>query len=321
MNGLSETASPRIFGLMSNLADATRVRLLLVLEENEFAVSELCTILQLPQSTVSRHLKVLADEGWVASRPEGTSRQYRMASPSLEQEALALWGLVRERGAALPAARQDALRTRSVLADRRSRSQEFFASTAAGWDRLRREMFGDRVDLNALLGLIDDRWVVGDLGCGTGRVSESLAPFVQRVVAVDFSPEMLDAARDRLREHDNVDVRRGALEALPLEEDSLDAATLFLVLHHVNDPARVLAEAARVLRPGGRLVIADMTPHDRQAYQNDMGHVWLGFARRQLGAWLQEAGFERFHYHSLPPDPEASGPAIFTASARLPEAG
>jgi ArsR family transcriptional regulator len=320
MNGLIDAGAPRIFDRMSNLADTTRVRLLLVLEENEFAVSELCTILQLPQSTVSRHLKVLTDEGWLTSRPEGTSRQYRMASPTLDEEAMALWALVRERGTTLPAARQDALRTRSVLAERRSRSQEFFASTAAGWDRLRREMFGEHADLNAMLGLIDDRWMVGDLGCGTGRVSESLAPFVRQVVAVDFSPEMLDAARDRLRDHDNVDVRRGALEALPLEDDSLDAATLFLVLHHVNDPALVLAEAARVLRPGGRLVIADMTPHDRLAYQNDMGHVWLGFSRDQLAMWLAEAGFERFVYHSLPPDPDATGPAIFTASARLPEA-
>jgi len=320
MNGLNEITAPRIFDLMSNLADATRVRLLLVLQDNEFAVSELCTILQMPQSTVSRHLKVLGDEGWVSSRPEGTSRQYRMDSPSLDDEAASLWGLVRARGAALPAARQDSLRTRSVLAERRSRSQEFFATTAAGWDRLRREMFGDRVDLNALLGLVDDRWVIGDLGCGTGRVSESLAPFVEQVVAVDFSPEMLEAARDRLREFDNVDVRRGALESLPLDGDSLDAATLFLVLHHVNDPGLVLAEAARVLRPGGRLVIADMTPHDRRAYQPDMGHVWLGFSRQQLAEWLERAGFERFTYHSLPPDPEATGPAIFTASARLPEA-
>jgi ArsR family transcriptional regulator len=321
MNGLIDAlAAPRIFDLMSNLADTTRARLLLVLQDNEFTVTELCTILQLPQSTVSRHLKVLSDEDWVDSRPDGTSRRYRMAVPGLESEAAALWQLVGERASALPAARQDALRVRSVLAERRSTSQEFFASTAAGWDRLRSEMFGDRVDLTALLGLVDDRWVVGDLGCGTGRVSEALAPFVAGVVAVDVSPEMLGAAHDRLREFDNVQVRAGALESLPLDDDSLDAATLFLVLHHVDEPWRVLSEAARVLRPGGRLVIADMTPHDRRAYQNDMGHVWLGFSSAQLRDWLAAAGFERTTYHPLAPDPEASGPAIFTASARLAQA-
>lgn len=317
MNGLTVRSEPgRILDRMGSLADATRSRLLRVLEGQEFTVSELCTVLQLPQSTVSRHLKLLSDEGWLVSTPDGTSRHYRMAHHELDADARDLWALVRERIGGLPAARQDVLRVRSVLATRKSRSQEFFAETAATWDDVRRDMFGDRADLQALMGLLDSDWVVGDLGCGTGRMSESLAPFVGKVIAVDSSREMLAAARDRLREYDTVEVREGRLEAVPLADAELDAAVVFLVLHHIADPAEALTELGRVVRPGGRVLIADMTPHDRVAYRHDMGHVWLGFSREQIVDWLTCAGFESITYRELMPDPDASGPALFAASAR-----
>ena len=317
MNGLTATIEePRIFDLLANLADTTRTRLLRVLEGQEFTVGELCTVLQMPQSTVSRHLKVLAEDGWLAALPDGTSRRYRMLARSLHHEAAELWALVRERSVRLPAARQDASRVRAVLTARRSRSQEFFASAADDWDRLRRDMFGERIDLQALLGLADPNWVAGDLGCGTGRIAESLAPFVRRVVAVDSSREMLRAARDRLRELGNVDVREGRLESLPVADGELDVANMFLVLHYIVQPEAALAEAARTLRPNGRLLIADMTPHDRRAYQHDMGHAWLGFSRQQIAGWLRDAGLNSITHYELPPDPDASGPAIFVASAR-----
>lgn len=317
MNGLIEVTDPqRILGRLGCLADATRSRLLLVLEGQEFTVNELCSVLQLPQSTVSRHLKHLVDEGWLSSTPDGTSRHYRMAHRELDPDARDLWALVRDRIGELPAAKQDTLRMRSVLATRKSRSQEFFAETAAAWDDLRRDMFGDRADLHALLGLLDNDWVVGDLGCGTGRMSESLAPFVGKVIAVDSSRQMLAAARDRLQGYDTVEVREGRLEATPVADAELDAAVVFLVLHHIVSPERAIAELGRVVRPGGRVLIADMTPHDRVGYRHDMGHAWLGFSREQLADWLTAAGFESIDYRELTPDPDASGPALFAASAR-----
>jgi ArsR family transcriptional regulator len=234
----------------------------------------------------------------------------------LAPAARELWRLAGEQVAAATGAREDARRVVSVLAARRERSQEFFASAAGRWDRTRDELFGTKIHSLALLGLLDDDWVVGDLGCGTGAVTAALAPFVGRVVAVDGSQEMLAAARERLGALDNVELRQGELEKLPLDDGSLDAATLILVLHHLPDPGRVAAEVARTLRPGGRLVIVDMLPHDRQEYQQQMGHVWLGFSEEQIGRFLARAGLSRGSFRVLPPDPAAHAPSLFAATAK-----
>jgi ArsR family transcriptional regulator len=307
---------PPILGDLSALADVTRDRVLLLLETHELTVSELCNVLQLPQSTVSRHLKSLADAGWVTSRADGTSRLYTMTRDGQAAASRRLWLLVREQVAGTRAAAQDQRRLQGVLAARRTKSQEFFSSAAGQWDRLREELFGAGFELQALIGLVDDRWTLGDLGAGTGAVSAALAPFVSRVIAVDNSAAMLQAARRRLQACENVDLRRGDLEDLPIESASLDAATLMLVLPHLPQPERVLREAARVLKPDGRLVIADLLPHDREAYRHQMGHVWLGFPESQMNEYLEEAGFEGIRIRPMPPDPRAKGPGLFVATAR-----
>lgn len=312
---MNTLASPPIFERMSALADITRSRLLMVLERQELTVGELCAVLQLPQSTVSRHLKTLSDEAWVTSRAEGTSRRYHMSGDRLEPAARRLWTLVREQVSTLPSADQDTQRLRSVLAQRSTRSQEFFSTAAGQWDRLREELFGRRADLLGLLGLMDPAWTVGDLGAGTGQVSASLAPFVRRVVAVDSSAAMLGSARGRLAGVDNVELRAGELEALPVDDGELDAALLFLVLHYVAEPAAALAEARRALKPGGVLLVVDMAPHDREDYRQAMGHVWLGFGAEQLEVWMREAGLGAVRYVPLPPDPAAKGPTLFAARA------
>jgi ubiquinone/menaquinone biosynthesis C-methylase UbiE/DNA-binding MarR family transcriptional regulator len=303
-----------IFDDLTALADATRSRMLLVLERHELTVGELCSVLQLPQSTVSRHLKTLADAGWVTSRRDGTSRYYTLALDERGHSTRRLWVLLREQVSLTSGADQDARRLKGVLERRQTASQEFFSSAAGRWDRLRAEMFGPASYLQALPGLLDESWVVGDLGCGTGPVAAALAPFVAKVVAVDRSGDMLQAARRRLRDFDNVDVRRGELEALPLDDHALNAATLLLVLHHVPDPGAALREAARVLVPGGRLLICDMLPHDREEYRHQMGHVWLGFGEDQMRKLLTGAGFERIRIAALAADPSAKGPALFVAS-------
>jgi len=313
---LNARTAPAILDHLSALADTTRSRILLLLDRHELTVGELCAVLQLPQSTVSRHLKALADSGWIAVRAEGTSHLYAMTRDQLDGSARRLWLLVREQVGSTSAAAHDQRRLQTALAERRTKSQEFFSSSAGQWDRVRDELFGDRFHLAALAALAGSAWVVGDLGCGTGQVSAVFAPFVSRVIAVDASSQMLNAAKKRLQAFENVELRRGDLESLPIDDARLDAATMMLVLHHVPEPGKALAEANRVLQPGGRLILVDMLPHERENYRQQMGHVWLGFSEEQIHGLLAANGFADIHVVPLPPDASAKGPGLFVASAR-----
>jgi len=314
MNG----RAPAILDHLAALADTTRSRILLLLDRHELTVSELCSIMQLPQSTVSRHLKALADSGWISSRAEGTSHLYTMTRDELDAAARRLWLLVRDQVGPSTAASQDQRRLHAALTARRTKSQEFFSSSVGQWDRLRDELFGDTYHLAALAGFLDSTWVVGDLGCGTGQTTAALAPFVARVVGVDESAAMLQAARKRLHGIDNVDLRRGELEALPIDDGRLDAAMLMLVLHHVPEPEHAVAEVARVLKPGGRVIVVDMLAHDRENYRQQMGHVWLGFSDDHLARMFAHVGLEGTRIVPLVPDPDAKGPALFVGTARKP---
>jgi ArsR family transcriptional regulator len=305
---------------LSLLAESSRSRILLVLDKHELTVSELCTVLQMPQSTVSRHLKLLVDAGWLVARGEGTTRFYKMVVASrLDAGTRDLWAVVSSQYIAIGLATQDLRRAESILAKRRDKAQVFFLNSANMWDAMRTEMIGVRTDLLALLDLIDPTWVVGDLGCGAGHISEALAPCVARIVAVDESGPMLDAAKLRLDQYTNVELRPGTVESLPIDDDTLDAAVLFLVAHFITDPAEAMREIRRVIKPGGRLLIVDLMSHDRAEYIAQLGHVWQGFDDEQMKAWLSDAGFTACRYRALPADPAARGPAMFVASARKAE--
>jgi ArsR family transcriptional regulator len=315
---MAATPKPTVLDRLSLLADRTRSRILLLLDRHELTVSELCTILQLPQSTVSRHLKTLADDGWIVARGDGTSRFYKMVASLLDESTKELWLLVRVQMATTPSAGEDQRRAISVLQRRVDKARVFFADSAEYWDRLRKEMIGQRADLLALLELLDESWVIGDLGCGAGQLAEALAPCVKTVIGVDESGPMLSAATKRLESFDNVTLRPGTIEALPIDDGALDVAILFLVAHFITDPAKVMHEVRRVLKPGGRLLIVDLMSHDRVDYVVQLGHVWQGFDGEQVKEWLTNAGYTRTKYRALPADPEAMGPSLFVATARKP---
>jgi ubiquinone/menaquinone biosynthesis C-methylase UbiE/DNA-binding transcriptional ArsR family regulator len=306
--------APAVVDQLTVLSDAIRVRMLAVLEGRELTVSELCDIVQLPQSTVSRHLKTLADGDWVISRRDGTRRLYTL--DDLDPAAKRLWEVVREQVSSSATAAHDERRLKHVLAQRRTTSEAFFSSSASQWDRLREDLFGPTSHIKALGGLLDPNLVVGDLGCGTGTVSHWLSHFCERIIAVDASKEMLEAARENLGGQEHVELRQGSLEKLPVETHELDVALLMLVLHHLPEPRRVLEEAARTLKPGGRLLILDMLPHEREEYRQTMGHVWMGFNEKQMTQWLHAAGFEAIRWCALPPETKAKGPSLFVATAR-----
>jgi ArsR family transcriptional regulator len=197
------------------------------------------------------------------------------------------------------------------------RSRAFFSGAAATWNEVRADLYGSGVVSLPLLGLLDPDWVVADLGCGTGQLALTLEPFVKRVVAVDRSSEMLDAVRERAGgPRPGLDVRRGELEALPMDGGEVDLVVLNLVLHLAVDPAAVLGEAQRVLVGGGRIVVVDMRAHDRLDLQDTMGHLWPGFEEGRVRDWLRGAGFGGVTVRPIPPDPEAAGPLLFMAGGR-----
>lgn len=311
---MNQLATP-VLAHLNVLGDPLRARLLLVLEGQTLAVGEICDVLQLPQSTVSRHLKTLVDGGWAQVRREGTSRLYSLSPDDLDDASAELWRVVKRQLVTLAAVAQDRARLTRVLAERRSSSAAFFSRAAGDWDGLRDDFFGNTFHLEGLLAALDPGWTVADLGCGTGRTSAVIAPFVSQVVAVDASAEMLGAARGRLSGLGNVDVREGTLEAVPVGEGTVDLALLVLVLHHVADPVVVLREAHRILKPGGRVLVLDMQPHDREEYRGQMGHVWLGFSVSDIERRLQAAGFAGSRVVPLTPAPGVKGPALFVARA------
>ncbi len=310
----SATSSQRLLAWMDALADATRLRILRLVERNELGVAELCDVLQLPQSTVSRHLKVLADQKWVRASRRGTAHLYRMILDELEQPARQLWLVAREQMRDWATLRQDELRLERLLRDKQMDSQSFFAGAAGEWDRLRGELYGQRFTTAAMLALLPPDYVVADLGCGTGQVAAELSPHVKQVIGVDHSAEMLKAARRRTAGLGNVELRRGELTDLPMEPGLCDAAMMLLVLTYVADVAAALREARRILRPGGRFVIVDLLAHDREDFRRRMGQAHAGFDTRQLRDLLASVGFESINIRPLPPEPDAQGPALLLAS-------
>jgi SAM-dependent methyltransferase len=300
---------------MDSLADATRLRLLHLLERKELGVVELCDILQLPQSTVSRHLKVLSDQRWVRARRLATTHFYRMIIDELDPPARKLWLLAREQTQNWATLHQDELRLQRRLREREIDAKDFFAGAAAEWDQLRRELYGESFSTAALLALLPRDLVVADLGCGTGVTIEQLAPHVSRIIGIDNSPAMLKAAKKRVARFTNVDLRKGDLQALPIDDASVDAALLLLALTYVPEPQIVLSEMSRIMKRNARAIVVDLLPHDRDDFRRQLGQQHAGFGEAMLTKLLTTAGLSAPTITPLAPEPDTKGPALFVAFA------
>lgn len=310
--------------LLSQLGDAVRIRMLRVLEQHELSVGELVKVLQIPQSSGSRHLRVLSDGGWVFKRSAGPASYYRVVIDDLPSEHRTIWVTIRNQLGDDATLAEDDRRLRSVLAERMTDSAAYFGRVAGAWDDVRGELFGSGFTEHALLGFVNPSWVLADLGCGTGNATELLSPWVREVIAIDRSPAMLDAARSRLLEHggsvERIRFVEGDLTKLPIPDASVDAAACVLVLHHLESPIDAIKEARRVLRTdngGGMLLVVDMCRHDRIEYKHAMGHLHLGFDDDEREAMFREAGFSSVRTHKLRPGVEASGPSLFAAVAQV----
>ncbi len=310
-----ETGRPdALLGWMASLADPTRLRILRLLERRELGVADLCHALALPQSTVSGHLKVLAEEAWVEARAQGTTRLYRQTAGEADPAARKLWLLARDQTEGWPAIEQDRLRLERRLAERDTGAAEFFAGAADQWDELRAQLYGRAFTQAALLSLLPEDAVIADLGCGTGHAAAVLSPFVGRVIGVDQSAAMLKAAQRRTRGLANVELRKGALEALPIDDASVDGALLVLALCYVEHAAPVLREVARILRPGGRAVVVDLLRHDRDDFRRQMGQTTLGLEPGELKELMEGAGLASVRVRPMPPEEGAKGPALVLAA-------
>ena len=316
----TQTSQPdSLLRWMASLADATRLRLLRLVERHELGVSDLCEVLQLPQSTVSRHLKLLGDEGWTVNRRRGTTNLYRMVLDELEPAQRQMWLLAREQTEGWAELEQDRLRLAERLRQRSDDAKRFFDSAAQQWGQLRESMYGPTFGTQALLALLPGDWTVADLGCGTGALAFELSRHVGRVIGVDNTPAMLDAAKQRTSGCKNIDLRQGDLESLPIDDGECDAAMMVLVLTYLAEPENALREMARVIRPGGKAVIVDVMRHDRDDFRREMGQQNMGYEQEAVSAMLIDAGFDSPACTPISPHPAAKGPALLLCSANKTE--
>jgi len=281
------------------LADDVRLRLIRALMTAELSVAELVHILGLPQSTVSRHLKPLRDCSLVETRREGTSIYYRKGSALAQTSLERVLEVDLER---LPTAKEDAAAVKKVLEQRRQRSRDFFEKIAGKYGELTQPGGGWSALAAGLAAGFADLDVV-DLGAGEGDLTLLLARFAGSVTAVDQSTAMLKEVSLRAEASglgNVVKVCEADLESLPLGSDSADAVFLSQALHHAAQPSLAISEAARILRPGGRLILLDLVKHDQDWVREQWADQWLGFEESELQQWLDGAGLKKVKTERLP---------------------
>jgi ubiquinone/menaquinone biosynthesis C-methylase UbiE/Fe2+ or Zn2+ uptake regulation protein len=289
--------------------EETRLRILALVAEAELTVSDLTDILRQSQPRISRHLRLLAEAGLVERFREGTWAFFRLAEHG--NGATVARALVDHLNPADQIIARDRGRLASVRAARATAAQAYFREHAAEWDRIRKLHVADDAVEDAIRASLGDKPFRSllDLGTGTGRMLELFGPEIERGLGLDLSLDMLQLARDRLERAGlkNCSVRQGDIYDLPLANASFDVVILHQVLHFLDDGARAIHEAARVLRPGGRLLVVDFAPHEQEFLREQFAHRRLGFARETVSQWMTSSGLEPVLHKSLAPEPGPDG--------------
>ncbi|WP_324806900.1 metalloregulator ArsR/SmtB family transcription factor [Sphingomonas sp. LY29] len=277
------------------LADTSRLRIIALLRAMELSVGELAQVLAQSQPRVSRHVRILSEAGLVDRRKEGSWVFLQLADAARTAplfDAIDRWS--DERAAALFAA--DAARLEAVRADRAEAARRYFEARASAWDSIRSLHVADSEVEQAIADLLTDEPIGAllDIGTGTGRMLELFAPSADSAIGIDRSSEMLRLARVKLEEAQiaRASLRQGDMYALPLADGSADSVILHQVLHFAQQPAAAIAEAARVMAPGARLLVVDFAPHEREDLRERDAHLRLGFADDAMRGWFAAAGLK-----------------------------
>lgn len=289
--------APRIFAA---LADPTRLRMLMLLRAMELSVGELAQVLGQSQPRVSRHVRILIDAGLAERRKEGSWVFLSLGPRTRTDPLFQLLDRWAELDGDNPWVAADAARLAAVRADRAAAAERYFAGHAEVWDALRSLHVAESEVEEAIgraLGVGAEGRQIGrlvDIGTGTGRMIELFAPRADKALGIDRSPEMLRLARAKLAEAglDGAELRQGDMYALPLPSGAADTVIIHQVLHYAQNPAAAIAEAARLLAPGGRLLVVDFAPHEREELRLTDAHVRLGFPDEAILKHMEEAGLQ-----------------------------
>jgi ubiquinone/menaquinone biosynthesis C-methylase UbiE len=288
------TRDLKLAALFQALADPTRLRILALLRAMELSVGELAQLLGQSQPRVSRHVRILSDSGLIGRRKEGSWVYLQLADPGRTESLFATAEGLDAEAEQLFAA--DAARLDSIRADRAEAARRYFEAHAATWDSIRSLHIADVEIERAIASLLTDRPIGAllDIGTGTGRMLELFAPKAVSAIGIDRSSEMLRLARVKLEEAgiSGASLRQGDMYALPLGDGCADSIILHQVLHYAQQPGAAIIEAARVLAPGGRLLVIDFAQHDRAELKEQDAHLRLGFADDAMRGWFGSAGLE-----------------------------
>ncbi len=298
-------AFPALTTMLKAAGEATRLRILALLAEAELTVSDLTEILRQSQPRLSRHLRLLAEAGLVERFREGSWAFFRMGERGSAADIAR--AMITRLDSNDPIIARDRERLTAVRGARAAAAQNYFRRHAAEWDRIRKLHVADAAVEDAIRAALADKPIRAllDLGTGTGRMLELFAPDIERGLGLDLSLDMLAVARSRLDRTGirNCSVRQGDIYDLALPRDTFDVVIIHQVLHFLDDSARAIREAVRVLRPGGRLLVVDFAPHDLEFLRDEHAHRRLGFTAEAVAQWLEAAGLDIVRQQTLPPGP------------------